>query len=103
MKWIALFALLGTTACSSVQTTNSCLARFNEDKYKFDAQYRAKQMDDSAYMEALLDLMTDLDARQIQNVNAKKDGFNYCDVDWNAARWDIQESFDAIAAPKRIR
>jgi hypothetical protein len=103
MKFALLLILVGTAACSSIQTTNACLFQIDADKYKFDTQYKNKQLDDAAYMIALMDLMVEVDAKQIQNENAKKDGFNYCAVDWQAERWSIQESFDSIAVPKRMR
>lgn len=103
MKFVVVLSLLSVCGCITTPPITSCLAGIDADKYKFDTQYKSKQLDDLGYMSALLDLMVEVDAKEITSKSLKSIGHPYCDVDFNAERWSIQESFDGVAAPKRMR
>jgi hypothetical protein len=96
-----IFIALCLSACTSVKVRQDCLVGINDDKYKFETQYAAKDLDSSEYRQVLVDLMGEVDAVELSNRIFRAAGRDYCADDWNAMRWSIQETINAIEQVNR--
>jgi hypothetical protein len=91
-----LFVLVSliVTSCSSYRVKTDCLNDVVKDLEQHKSDHDSKRLTSAEYVHVLNDELSFIAVMESSNEIMKIAQHTYCDVDWNRAKWAIQEEIN---------
>lgn len=101
IRYIIGLMVIFSMGCATYHVTTDCLNEISSDKERLKTEHNRKQLNSSEYIHAMNDEITLITVMELSNKVFKAAQHNYCDADYNQARWEIQEEINFAEAMRK--